>query len=467
MPAADNDTLRTADSCGAQRHFGVYIAGAHLAAIFRGLAIPAIYSEFPTTIEPPVICISAPRMSHITQIRLAFVLASIVALGPLALDAYLPAFTDIALEFGSTTREVGLTLSLYVIALAIGQLVGGPLSDRLGRGRVMYCGLALFFIGSLLVAVSGSLAAMLGGRLVQAFGGGCSVVGVAAIVRERTEGNETARLFSLIAMIMFAVPALAPAVGALLLLIADWRIIFVFLALYAIYAALMVRLVLFPRGTLVRTRANEPLHRLITNYAEVLRQHTAVRFIALQALAFGVMMIYLTHAPFIYQEWLDFSNAGFTTLFAFNVVVMMGFSMTNRRLLLRHSGTAVLSVALYIQAGGVALLASIVLFGLPKLLAVPTLAVVVGSLGAISPNNMAGALQTFRALAGTAAALMGATQFAVGGLLGSVSAMLPLPAMTSLVLTMGVCSALALSLLAGVRRGARLQAGDAAQAGSE
>ena len=390
-------------------------------------------------------------MSHLTHYRLAFVLAIVVALGPFALDAYLPAFAAIAHEFDATTSQVGLTISIYVIALALGQLIGGPLSDRFGRRHIMFGGLVIFFIGSLLVAFSESLTAMLLGRVVQAFGGGWSTVGVPAIVRDRTEGNETARLFSLIAMIMFAAPAIAPALGTLLLALSGWRSIFGFLALYAVLAAVLMKVFLFNSAAPPRIRSTEPLHRLVTNYFQVLRHGAAMRYIAMQSLVLGIMMTYLTHASFIYQEWLGFSNAGFSALFACNVAVMMGFSISNRRLLEKRRSTSLLAGALAIQAAAIAVLLVVALLDLPRLIAIPALAVTIGSMGAIAPNNMAGALQYFGKLAGTAAALMGATQFAVGGVIGSLSAVFAADEMHGVVITMAICSALALMLVSTVK----------------
>ena len=138
--------------------------------------------------------------------RIAPLLALAVALIPFALDAYLPAFPVIARDLGVSSSEVGLTLSVYVFLLALGQLVGGPLSDRFGRRPVLLAGIAIFIAGSLLVTTAESLPFMLAWRAVQAFGGGWVAVSVPAIVRDRTSGAETARLFSLIALIMFLAP---------------------------------------------------------------------------------------------------------------------------------------------------------------------------------------------------------------------------------------------------------------------
>ncbi|WP_295720372.1 MFS transporter [uncultured Halovibrio sp.] len=144
------------------------------------------------------------------QMQLAILLGMTVALGPLALDAYLPAFPTIAREFGTENADVGLTLSAYVATLGLAQLVGGPLSDRYGRQRILFSGLALFAGSALMVAQAGSLTEMLAWRASQGVGGALCAVSVPALVRDQAEGADSARLFGLIGLIMFIAPAAAP-----------------------------------------------------------------------------------------------------------------------------------------------------------------------------------------------------------------------------------------------------------------
>src|SRR5690606_34476675 len=131
-------------------------------------------------------------------------------------------------------------------------------------------GLGVFIVGSLLVAAAGTLPAMLASRALQAFGGGWVAVSVPAIVRDRTSGNETARLFSLIALIMFLAPAIAPTVGTLMLTLTGWRGIFYFLTVYALLTGVLLQLLLFTRLGATNARKREPLHALVTNYRHVL-----------------------------------------------------------------------------------------------------------------------------------------------------------------------------------------------------
>lgn len=390
-----------------------------------------------------------------SDFRLALVLAFAVAMGPFALDAYLPAFPAIAAALGVSLGQVGLTLSVYVIALATGQIVGGPLSDRYGRRKVMYGGLAVFVLGSALVAVSDSLTMMLIARCVQAFGGGWVAVSVPAIVRDRVSGNEAARLFSLIALIMFVAPALAPSLGTLLLHWGDWHSVFVFLTLYGLVVVLLLRATIFRGPPRPPVRAGEPLHRLMTNYAVVLRHPAALRFIALQAMVFSIMLVYLNHASFLYEDWLGLSKTWFSILFAGNVATMAVFSVLNRRLLTRWPALAVLPVMVSIQAGAVLLLVGIVLLDLPRLLVVPNIMLIIGCMGGIAPNNLANVMDFFRELSGTAAALMGAAPFAVGGVISGLSSLLAAHSMAGVAATMALCALAGVMLAYSAVRAAR------------
>ncbi len=379
-------------------------------------------------------------------------MALVVALVPFALDAYLPAFPDIAADLGVSSSEVGLTLSIYVFLLAAGQLVGGPLSDRFGRRPILFAGLAVFIAGSLLVTTASSLELMLAWRALQAFGGGWVAVSVPAIVRDRTSGAETARLFSLIALIMFLAPAAAPSIGSLLLAIDGWEGIFRFLAVYAVLVAVLMQRFLFRSAPPPETRARQPLHTLVTNYGLVLRHATVMRLVALQALAFSIILIYLTHAPFLLQDWLGLGNVGFSAVFAMIVTAMAGVALLNRRLLLRFQPRQILAVSVRLQTLAVLALLAVLTLPVPRWLVIPALMLIIAAMGATSPNVQASVMQYFRELGGTAAAVLGAVQFAGGGLISGASALLVQGEAPRVALSMLACSLLATVLMVPVAR---------------
>jgi DHA1 family bicyclomycin/chloramphenicol resistance-like MFS transporter len=374
-----------------------------------------------------------------------------VAIGPFALDTYLPAFPEIAADLGVDLPAVGRTLSIYVFALGLTQLVAGPLSDRYGRRVVLFSGLVIFAAASLMLSLSESLGWMLGWRLVQATGGACCAVSVPAIVRDRTHGQASASLFSLIGIVMLVAPALAPAIGSSLLYAFDWPAIFVFLAVYAVIVALTLQNLLFrtlPPAAKMRT----PVFTLVTNYMAVLRHATTMRFIAIQTLAFSVMLVFITHAAFIYQEWFGASNRLFSILFACQVSGMVVANFLNRRLLRSFHSTQILRAACTVQALAVLLLVGAILNSSGLAFVAVCMVIIGGCLGTIIPNNFANALEFFPRLGGTTSAVLGAMQFALGGLISAISTWLadgtPLP----IVLVMAACTLAAVGFATGAPR---------------
>ena len=375
-------------------------------------------------------------MSHF---QLAVFLGMTVALGPLALDAYLPAFPAIADDLGVSLTDVGLTLSSYVAALGMAQLVGGPLSDRYGRQVILLGGLLVFGFGAWMVAGASSLDSLLFWRIVQGIGGAFCAVSVPAIVRDQVHGQDAARLFGLIGLIMFIAPAAAPSLGAGMLALGDWHLIFVFLTVYAALLALVLKFVLFRRLP-SRERVKTPLRTLVTNYGLVLRHATTMRFIGLQVLCFSVMLVFITHASFIYQGWFSLSNGHFAGLFAANIALMAVLNLLNRRLLLTFRSTVLLRAGVLLQFAALLGLVACAVLETPYWAVAACIVVAVGCMGAIVPNNMANALEFFPHLGGTASALLGGAQFTLSGLVSALSTRFAGDTLLSVVIIMAVCS---------------------------
>ncbi len=389
-------------------------------------------------------------MSHL---RLALVMAMTVAIAPLALDAYLPAFPDLAEFLGVSVHEISLSISVYIGALSIGQLVGGPLTDRYGRQPIMLAGLAVFSVTSFLISQAEVLSQLLVLRAIQAFGGGWVSVCVPAIVRDRVRGIEAAKLFSLIGLITVAAPALAPALGSLLLKWGGWNSIFIFLGCYGIAAMTILKLSIFSRHRQRLAASGKPLgsnpqvqSSFFRRYLLVFKTPSAMRFILLQASVFSVMMLFVTHAPFIYQEHFDVSPTAFAALFGANVVAMAFIMLANRWLLSRFSSMSILRGGVTLQAVAIGLLVLITQLFPVLWLFVPAIMLAVGSIGATSPNCQACYMEHFAENGGTAAALMGATQFGVAGIVSAISTLMP-ESIQSVVLAQAGCSVVALSLV--------------------
>ena len=384
-------------------------------------------------------------MSHF---QLALLLGMTVALGPLALDAYLPAFPSIADSLGIAHSEVGLTLSAYVATLGLAQLVGGPLSDRYGRRPILVGGLAIFAGAAVMVSLSDSLSNMVLWRIIQGIGGAFCAVSVPAIVRDQVGGQEAARLFGLIGLIMFIAPAAAPSMGALMLALGDWHSIFLVLAGYAVFLVFALNMALFPKLQ-PRPPATTPVRTLVTNYILVLRHRTTMRFVGIQVLCFSTMLLFITHSSFIYQEWYGLSNGMFAILFASNIALMAILNLINRPLLRRFPSVILLRVQVAMQFAALVALVAVVLLEGPFWLVAACIIAAIGCQGGIVPNNMANALEYFPHLGGTAAALLGASQFTIAGGFSALSSWLGGDALLPIVASMLVCSTGAVVLALG------------------
>ena len=385
---------------------------------------------------------------------IALLLAMTTALGPLAVDTYLPAFPMIAESLSASIHQVSLSISVYIFMLALGQLVAGPLSDHFGRAAVMLGGLGIFGIASLLITRVTTVEQLLLLRGLQAFGGGWATVCVPAIVRDRLSGREAARFFSLIGLIMILAPALAPSLGSLILTHFGWTAIFLFLFIYTFGLAIALQRVVF-RGS-HSSPARNPSISVWARYAKVFATHPALRFMFLQAFSFAVMMLFITHASFIYQEHFGTGPTAFALLFGSNVVVMMLMNLSNRKLLRRISPERILRWSLTMQGVGVVLLILVIHFSPSLWLFLPAMMITVGAMGAITPNTQACFMEYFSEHGGTASALLGATQYSVAGLISAASTLLP-ETVLAVILAQGCCSALCLLLVWSAGHGHRAE----------
>ncbi|WP_232471504.1 MFS transporter [Halomonas sp. N3-2A] len=283
-----------------------------------------------------------------TQSKTPFIvvlsLALTMMLGPFSMDTYLPAFPVIGESLGVSQQAVSLSVSVYVFAMAFGQLIGGALSDRFGRQRVLMSGLAIFALSSIVIGMADSLNTLLVGRAVQALGAGFTLVSVPALVRDRVAGRDAAKLFSMMGFIMVLAPGIAPSVGSAILALGSWHYIFFALAVYAVLLVPLLVRVLFT-GTGKVSRAKSPKMSLLARYKLVLSTKPALPFIVWQAASFSTLMMFITYASFIYQGHFGQSPSAFSMLFAANIVAMLIFNILNRVLLSRLSSLRILQLA--------------------------------------------------------------------------------------------------------------------------
>ncbi|WP_436494815.1 Bcr/CflA family multidrug efflux MFS transporter [Actinokineospora sp. HUAS TT18] len=371
---------------------------------------------------------TAPRPG---KARLALILGGLVAFGPLSIDMYLPAFPDMAEQMGTGAAQVQLTLTTFMIGLALGQIVAGPLSDSFGRRRPLLIGLTLYAISSLACAVAPSVYALIALRFAE---GACAAAGIVigrAAVRDLFSGVEMARFFSVMIIVTGLAPILAPVIGGQVLRFTDWPGIFVVLAGFGV--VLLAATAFGLRETLPAARRH-PAHlgRTLRAYAGLAADRTFMAYGAAAACVTGAMFAYIAGSSFVLQNLHSLSPQGYSVVFGANALGLVLMAQLNGALLRKFSLRALLRAGLLLSAaGGLAVLVVSALdLGLWFLL--PSLFVVVASVGMVTPNSSALALADHGDQAGTASALLGLVQFVVGGLaaplvgLGGTTSALPM-----------------------------------------
>lgn len=353
----------------------------------------------------------------VTPTRLALLLGTLVALGPLAIDTYLPALLTMAGHYRVPIHDVEISVSLYVIGVALGQWLGGPLSDRQGRKPVAYVGLSVFIFASLAIPFSSDVVALYLLRFIQALGGGATVVIAGASVRDHFSGQQAARVVTGIGLVMLLAPLLAPALGSVLLHLLGWQSIFFMLAAYAAGLLLLIRFGL-PTVMPSSTRADGGL---FSGYGRVLRHRQAMGFILANALAFSALFTFITDAAFLYMDYFAISASQFPLYFGANVVTMLAMNRLNVVLLRRIPSHRIMQGGLVVQALACLALLILALSGqLALSLVVPLIMIAAGMVALVVPNGIGGFLSFFERDSGAATGLNGALQFMLAGLIGSL-----------------------------------------------
>ena len=364
-------------------------------------------------------------MSSVNRRRLAPALAYVVALAPFSIDTYLPAIPQIAEDFASDIQLIEASISTFLLGLALGQIIGAPMSDRMGRRPTAYRGLAIFVLASLGIFVCQSSGQLLALRLVQAIGAGLTIVNINAVVSDIFEAQDVARMFNTIALILMTAPLIAPAVGAILLEWLGWRSVFTFLALYGV-GAVAITAWLIPE-TVKREKNSDSIAEIVgsalRSFKLVLSRGPAMGFTLCGGFSAGCMFVYLQDSAFVYMDVLGVSSSLFPVVFGANIGAMIGFNRLNRFLLKSYAPHQIAPWGCAIQVSMCAIFLATSLLLEPSLVIVmPLIMFGIGCVTIIIGNCMACFLAYFPKNRGAASGVAGSIQFALGGLLGSATA---------------------------------------------
>ncbi|MBO1011976.1 multidrug effflux MFS transporter [Achromobacter sp. SD115] len=382
--------------------------------------------------------------------RLLAVLAGLAALGPLSTNIILPAFPRMASELGVDTRDMGLVLSSFFLAFAIGQLLAGPVSDRWGRRAPVLGGLALFIVGCLVCAWAPTLPLLVAGRVIQALGVCAAAVLSRAIARDLFEGEALSRTLALTMVAMAAAPGFSPLLGSAMEYGPGWR------ASFALVAALGLALALAYVAAVGEThpadrRAAATPAAVLRGYADLARDRRFIRPALAVSVVIGGLYAIFAATPAMLMGRIGLSALQLGLFFACTVFVVFAAGMLAPRLAHRFGAAGVARAGCAVAlAGALTLLAGGEDSGLPQFTA--AVALYLFGMGLVNPLGTAMALGPFSRQAGLASSLLGGLQMACAGGMTALASLAGGSPATTLGLVLAVASMLALVALMARRR---------------
>jgi MFS transporter, DHA1 family, multidrug resistance protein len=371
-------------------------------------------------------------------------LAALVALGPLSIDMYLPALPAMREAFNTDAGQMQLTISVYLLGFSLFHLLCGPLADRFGRKPILVGGSLLFAAACIGCSLSTTVEGLLLCRFAQGVGACVGPTLARAITRDLFGPNRAARALSLIAMLMALAPAVAPALGGLMLLVLPWPSIFVSLSIYACIIVLLTWLYI-PESLPQRQSLRPAI--IGANYLQLLAHPLYLSVTLASGLAYAALLTYVSSSSFIYIEMLGVPVEYFGLIFLTTVLGYMLGSALSARLASSKS-----SEYLILSGSTVALVATLCLWLASELypdsvsaIMLP-MALYTSALGLMLPHAMAIAMRPFAHIAGTASALLGFIQMALAAGASAVVAMILDNSARPMVVTMVLISFLSLAL---------------------
>lgn len=349
-------------------------------------------------------------INHLYLIILISILSSVA---PMGVDTYLPSIPEIAKYFDVNIHKVELSLSIFLIGFAIGQIFGGPISDRYGRRVGSIVGLLGYALFSFLIIFSSSIYELWIYRFLEAFFGGITVVNATAAVRDRFSGQEAAKVFSLIGMVRSLAPLLAPVFGAAIIHFFPWEGIFIFLTIYALIVAFFIYKDLPESFTYTK-------QNIIESYKLVLTHRKAMKAMLVLAISFGAFFIIIAKTSYIYIEYFGIKTDYFPLFFGINFIILIAMINVNVKLLKTYEAKNIAKYATFIQFC-VGIIFLLIHKDMNLILTVIIIASYMSMMAFIFGNCMSLAIEHFSKNAGVASGVIGVLQFGLGALISSIA----------------------------------------------
>jgi DHA1 family bicyclomycin/chloramphenicol resistance-like MFS transporter len=352
------------------------------------------------------------------------VLATVILVGaiaPLATDMYVPAFPQVGDDLAGTATQVQLTLTTFFVGMALGQLIGGPVSDARGRRRPLLLSLAVLTVASLACAFSPSITVMMAARFVQGMSGGWAMVTARAVIIDLSRGPQLVRRLNLVAGIGGIAPIVGPLLGAIILQLLNWRVSFwVVAALGALMLAAVA--VGIPESLPPDRRHDGGLNQLGRTAGRVIGNRSFVGYLIVVAFSMGIIFAYVATSAFILQSMNGLSPILYSVDFAANAVGLALATLLAARLAGRVPTRIVITVGLVVTgAAGLLLLVGALWWDTPLVVAMVAFFFLMSAQGLVGPNAGALASAQVPEHPGTGSAVLGFSQWCMAGVVAPIA----------------------------------------------
>jgi len=379
-------------------------------------------------------------------LRLALALGLLTAIGPFAIDMYLPALPTIGAELGAGTAAVQMSLLIFFLTMGFGQLLVGPISDMTGRKPPLYFSLGLFAIGSVGSALAGDINWLIAFRFVQGLGAAAGMVVPRAVVRDLHTGVEAARLMSLLMLVFSVSPILAPLAGSLIIESFGWRAIF-WAVTVAAGAGILLLATSIAETRPPEQRVGSSFGSALVGYSLLLRDRNFLGLSLIGGFGISSFFIYLANSSFVLIDHYGVSPMLYSVFFSINSVAFIGMSQLTGSLTSRFGLRRVVRVAVTIYATIMVAMVAVMASGAESLTVMASfLFFGYGFLGLVIPTTSVLAMEEHGKIAGTASALMGTLHFATGAVAMAVAGLFFDGTALPMVAGIAVCAVLAFLL---------------------
>lgn len=371
----------------------------------------------------------------------ALILGFLSAVGVSALDIYLPSLPSIARDFQAEGSTLQLSLTSYFIAMAIAQLIYGPVSDMFGRRPPLLVGMTIYFVGAVGCALAPSVHWLIIMRFVQGLGAGAGAVIARAVVRDLHTGPEAARLMSMLMLVFSISPLLAPLAGSLIVEFGSWRDIFWVLTGFGVLGGMLVNFGL--RETRTREkRLESSVSSALSNYGLLLMDPYFLGIVGIAAFGMSSYMVYVSNSSFVIINHFGLSPSLYGLMFALNAVPFFIMSQLNGRLARRFGLRRVVRGATLAYSAMMLTLLATRLAGIDSFAVMTVLLLCgYGFLGLVVPSSAVLALEAHGRIAGTASALMGTLQFVAASVVTAIVSLFFNGTSMPMIAGIGLCSA--------------------------